>query len=304
MSIVSLVKVDVIVEALRRCIGLVGGLRLPGAPIFIKPNICTEVDASGGANTSIQVVRAIIDEILREDEDAVIGVVESDSQGKSIEKAFETLGYFQLEDEYRSRGRDVSLINLSKAPTTIIPFKGLYFRELKIPKILLQRKHFISVAKPKTHGLTGITGVMKNQFGCLPEKNKAAYHGSIDRVIVDLNRVIQPDLCLVDGVVGMEGVVRGRLRRLGVFLCGRNPVSTDAVLAKVMGFKPSDIKHLVLAEKCGLGSIHPEVVGERVESVRIKFQRSGGVVGMMGRYIPTPLYPIARYVYRRTLRRA
>ncbi len=67
--------------------------------------------------------------------------------------------------------------------------------------------YFSSVAVAKTHGLTNITGVIKNLFGLLPRKNKSFYHPHINDVIIDLNRFVKLGLCIVDAIVGMEGVV-------------------------------------------------------------------------------------------------
>jgi len=299
---VTRVRGDV-TESLRRSISLVGSLNLSKVPVLIKPNICTETDDSGGANTSINVTRAVIEEVLRYERRAEVRIIESDSFAKRIERAFEKLGYRQLEDEYQARNCEVSLVNLSKEPAVTLPLNGLYFKEIELPRILLEPRYLISAAKAKTHQITRITGVLKNQFGCLPERNKAVYHRHIDEVVVDVNKAIRPDLCIVDGIVGMEGVYRGRLRKIGVLLCGYEPASVDATLSRLMGFDPSKITHIGLAEKHGLGNTNPQVVGEKVESVRVKFQEPSRLVATLGRNVPGALFPTFSSMYRRFLRR-
>jgi uncharacterized protein (DUF362 family) len=150
---------------------------------------------------------------------------------------------------------------------------------------------------PKTHELTEITGALKNQFGCLPRKDKVVYHPHINKAIVDANRLIQPDLCIIDGRVGLEGVTTGRIVELGVMIAGRSATSTDAVMARVMRFDPEKIGHLRLSQDVGLGSLHPEVVGERVESVAKRFHRPSRIVSTVGRHIPSHFLPLARAVY-------
>jgi uncharacterized protein (DUF362 family) len=304
LNIVSIVKVnDDIAKSLRRAINLIGGLQLPNVPILIKPNICVEEDPSGGATTSSQVIKILINEILRLKKDATIKIIESDSYAKYVDKAFKNLGFFDLQEEYQEQGFNVSIVNLSKEPTNCILLKGLYFRKVQIPKILLKPKFLISVAKPKTHGLTQITGVLKNQFGCLPEKDKIIYHKYIDEVIVDINKIIKPDLCLVDGLVGMEGVTRGNIKRLGMFLAGYNPVCVDATLARVMGFKPSKIRHIMLAEKAGLGSIHANIVGEQLSSVIITFKKpNSSIMWKISKILPDPLHSLATRIYERVIK--
>jgi len=252
---------------------------------------------------SVQFMRALLDEILGKGY-FPIRIVESNSTGKCIDKAFDDLGYSQLAEEYRARGHDVSLVNLSTEPTKTVPFNGLYFKEVKFPKILLGQRFFISVAKAKSHDMTHVTGAMKNLFGCLPEKDKAMYHRFIDKVIVDLNAIIKPDLNIVDARVGMEGVYTGKLIRLGVLLCGRNSLCVDATLAKVMGFDPLKIKHIALAERQGLGMIHPKVIGEQVESVATKFQKPKlSPTYQVYLNLPERLCSIIRKTYRSAIKR-
>jgi uncharacterized protein (DUF362 family) len=137
--------------------------------------------------------------------------------------------------------------------------------------------YLASVAIAKTHPITYVTGVIKNLFGLLPRKRKVFYHPEdnstdFNNVIVDLARFLTPNLCIVDAIIGMEDVIHGRLRRINAMIVGKKPASVDATMARIMGFEPEKIRHLVEAEKHGLGSLHPETVGERIESVTLQFK--------------------------------
>jgi uncharacterized protein (DUF362 family) len=57
-----------------------------------------------------------------------------------------------------------------------------------------------------------------------------------------------------------------------MFILGTKPASVDATMARIMGFKPEKIRHLVEAEKFGLGTLDPLVVGENLESATVKFR--------------------------------
>ncbi len=64
---------------------------------------------------------------------------------------------------------------------------------------------------------------------------------------------------------------------MNLVIAGAAPVAVDAVGAAVMGVPPTEVKHLVLAEKKGLGTCHLEkieVVGEQIENVKRNFRRS------------------------------
>ena len=165
----------------------------------------------------------------------------------------------------------ISLINLTHSPIVKTNFRGSYFKNLKLPNFLVGGKFFISVAIAKTHYLTFLTGSVKNLFGLLPRKDQSFYHPDIVDVIVDLNRFIQPNLCIIDARVGLEGWAGPKSRKLDMFIIGKKPVSVDATMARIMGFEPLNVQHLVEAERYNLGSLNPNVLGEKIKTSTVKF---------------------------------
>ena len=272
MDSVALVKYTSTPEGtLRHALELVGGLSNLKPVLIVKPNICTGVDQTGLANSDPHLVEALIRIIVQYDRDISIKIVESDSEAKYVDEAFKKFGYIELQDRLRDSGVDVSLVNLSSSPTTKVGLDGLYFKDIEVPSILMEEKSFISLAVAKTHALTFVTGTMKNLFGLLPRKGKSFYHPHINEVILDLNMLVRPDLCIVDAKEGLEGWAGPRKRLMNMLVLGRNSVSVDAVMAKLMGFNPRNILHLLDAEEHGLGSLNPTVLGEKIESVAVKF---------------------------------
>ncbi len=259
-------------ETLGEAIDLIGGIGELGSPLILKPNLCTDNDHTGCANVKVEVVEALVDHILEGDRDIEIKIVESDSGSKYADKAFETYGYRAFVDRLSGRRANVSLQNLSKSRLTRFDYDGYYFKKPELPSPLGDAGSFASVALAKTHSLTMVTGALKNMFGLLPRKNQSYYHPEIHEVILDLNRMFRSSLCLIDGRVGLEGVISGNPRNLGCVILGRNPVSVDATMARVMGFDPERIRHIVEAEKHGLGSLHPEVVGDDLGAHVVEFK--------------------------------
>jgi uncharacterized protein (DUF362 family) len=146
-----------------------------------------------------------------------------------------------------------------------------------MPSPLGDAGSFASVALAKTHSLTAVTGALKNMFGLLPRKDQGFYHPEIHEVILDLNRMFRSSLCLIDGRMGLEGVISGNPRSLGCIILGRNPVSVDATMARAMGFEPERIRHIVEAERHGLGSLNPEVVGDDPMEHMLEFRKPSGL---------------------------
>ena len=72
---------------------LIGGFGTLQSPVVIKPNICTISDGTGYSVTSVKVVEAVVNLLLRENPSLAIRIVESDSQSKWVSEAFDKFGY-------------------------------------------------------------------------------------------------------------------------------------------------------------------------------------------------------------------
>jgi len=272
-------------ETLKKAIDLIGGFGILKSPFIVKTNIHTNPGQATTmlSMTSAKMVEAIISLALKENQHLSVKIVESDSGGKfADEYTWKRCGYKDLVDKLNDSGFDVSLVNLSQPPLVNIKLDGLYFKELEVNKLLTEKAYFVSVMVPKTHSIAFVTGVTKNMFGLLPRKNKGFYHprdGSIDinHVILDSARIIKPDLCVLDAIVGLESTLpatatHGRFKRMNAMIVGRNLVSVDATMTRLMGFKPETVRHLVDGAKLGLGTLNPKVVGENVEDMIVKFK--------------------------------
>ena len=154
-----------------------------------------------------------------------------------------------------------------------VDFNPDFMATVSLSQIVLDADIIISVPKFKTHGLTIITGAIKNSYGFLPGAQKARLHRAatspqrFHELLVDIFRLRVPDLFLVDAVVGMEGngPVSNDLRNIGLILASDNGVALDAVIAKMMGCEPGRLRFLQRAKEVGLGDYDLnkiEVIGE------------------------------------------
>jgi len=260
-------------ESLEQGLELIGGFGELRSPVLVKPNIRTISDNTGYSVTRVEVVEALLDLVLKENGNLSIRIIESDSQSKTTGDAFEKFGYTRLASRMQRAGFDVSLVNLSESRLTSTSFEGDYFTNPELPDLIAGSGYFISVAAAKTHYLTFITGVLKNLFGVLPRKDQSFYHSRIDDVIVDLARLIRPDLSIVDARVGIEGWNGPTTRRLDALILGYGPASVDATMTRIMGFEPREVRHLVESAKHDLGTLDPNVRGSSIESVAVRFEK-------------------------------
>jgi uncharacterized protein (DUF362 family) len=258
-----------VTEAVRKIIGLAGGLGLKrNNRVIIKPNVCNSKNPHGMVNTDFGVIKAIID-LARKRTERIV-VVESDNISGSAEKRMSESGLLA-----ELNGMDVEFINLSHDEAEVHRVAGV---ELMIPLTILKANCFINLPKIKTCGHTLVTLSLKNLFGVLQRAKKDTLHRHLDDILPYLVKVIQHDLVVVDGVIAMEGngPVIGTPKNLGVVVAGTNPVAVDAICTAIMGFSPSEVRHLVRATKMGLGDIRPdriEVLGEDWKDISQVFER-------------------------------
>jgi len=152
-------------------------------------------------------------------------------------------------------------------------FRPEFMPAVSVSKIAMDADIIISLPKFKTHGLTVITGAIKNSYGLLPGAQKARLHraaGTPERfheMLVDVFRLRVPDLFIVDAIVGMEGngPASPDLREIGLILASDNAVAMDSVIAQMMGCNPARLRFLQKAKEVGLGDYDLgtiDVVGE------------------------------------------
>jgi uncharacterized protein (DUF362 family)/Pyruvate/2-oxoacid:ferredoxin oxidoreductase delta subunit len=142
-----------------------------------------------------------------------------------------------------------------------VAFNPEFIARVSLSRAVLEADIIISLPKFKTHGLTILTGAIKNSYGFLPGAQKAKLHkaaGSPQRfqeLIVDVFRLRPPDLFILDAVVGMEGngPASPDLRDIGLIMASDNAVALDAVMATMIGMEPGLLLFLQEAKEKGLG---------------------------------------------------
>lgn len=252
--IISEIKPDQkssIFGAVESAINFLGGIDVSqGDKIIIKPSLPTCRPPNSGTTTDFRVIEAILKLIYKNGNNFQIYIVESDNIFRRANESFER--YAKLRKKY-----GVRLVNLSNEEISIVPLpKGRIFKKLEVPKTLQQYDYFISVANLKIHAMEGISCVMKNQFGCVPDINKSRFHPYMSEVLYDLNKFYNPNLCISGGLYGKEfdrdlylktGYITGKPKQVNLIICGKDALATDIVCSKVMGFNPDRIPYLKYA---------------------------------------------------------
>jgi len=251
LSLVSLVecrerRVDSIKRAIRDALELIEYSFPRVRRVIIKPNMCYYWDYSTGQTTDPNFVAALI-EILREyvSPDVGISIVESDASAMKCKYTFKYLGYEKL-----ARSYGVDLVNLSKVETEKVEVKaGKETFEFMVPKIVKNADLRVNAPKMKYMSFTKVSCALKNIYGCNPYPKKYRYHSRLDETIVALNKVMPFDLHILDGLT----VYGSQALKLGLVMGSKDSVAMDVAASMVMKVNPRKVKHIVLAEKEGIG---------------------------------------------------
>jgi uncharacterized protein (DUF362 family)/NAD-dependent dihydropyrimidine dehydrogenase PreA subunit len=224
-----------------------------GKRVLIKPNVLRVSEAREGIVTHPQVLRAVVEKVESMDP---ASIVVGDNPGifsyGANEESFRQTGLMDAaKGYYQNIGTD----------SVGVPFNPDLLPTVSVSRVVLETDVLISLPKFKTHGLTVMTGAIKNSYGFLPGAQKAALHkaaGSPARfheAIVEVFRIRVPDLILVDAVVGMEGngPASPDLRYIGLMLASDDAVALDTVIASMMGCDPARLRFLQKAQELGLG---------------------------------------------------
>lgn len=239
-------------------------VQVRGRKVLIKPNVLRPSEAREGIVTHPALVRAVVEKV---EEMGPASLAVGDNPG--------IFGYGDNEQAFRKTG----LMEASKgyyqnigAESEKADFNPEFVPTVSISRAVIQADVIISLPKFKTHGLTVMTGAIKNSYGILPGAQKARLHkaaGGPERfheMIVDVFRLRVPDLFIMDAVIGMEGngPASPDLRDIGLILASDNGVTLDSVVARMMGLDPGRLRFLRKASEVGLGDYDPdriEIIG-------------------------------------------
>ena len=215
------------------------------ARVLIKPNLCDLVAWENGVTTDPAWLAILASELRSIRPDVQIAVIESDAIGayktyRSCDETYERLGYTDA-----ARNAGVKLINLSRAPSFDIRVPELPFA-VTIPEIFLQEFFFVSVANLKVHPYERMTGILKNSLGLLPAADISHYHPYLATVISGLHRLCPPDLCIIDGRIGLEGKgpIQGDPVRTNTIIFSNDALAADLTACRLMTIAPQTVPHL------------------------------------------------------------
>ena len=243
-----------IIDALKRLdLSLFKGKR-----VLIKPNAGRHVAGGRGITTHPEAVAAVCDAVAVESP-SYIAIGESPILGVKTLEAFESTGIAAVADK-----KGIPLIDMdARKPVTKPVTDGRVLDTLKFCADIFDFDFIISVPVAKSHMHTQVTLGIKNMKGCLWHNEKVRLHQleyregksypekTLDSAISDLAAMLLPDLTVVDGFTGMEGLgpSSGDAIHSDFAVASFNPLAADKTALELMGFSLDEVVHLRLVRE-------------------------------------------------------
>ena len=240
--------------------------------ILIKPNYINSKHPSTGITTDSRVIEGVV-KFLKTGNLTCNVVIGEGSGFADTFQAFKIAGVDAVADRWGVKLVDLNNDEFVEAQ---VP-NPLSLKKIRVAKTALEST-IISVPKLKPHRIATVTLSLKNMMGALASKGSMHRGTSLSENIADLASALTPSLAVIDGIIAGEGhETRGDPVPMNLVIAGTDPVAVDAVGTTVMDIAPEDVKHLLLAERKGLGTCklaNITVLGEPIEAVKRKFRRS------------------------------
>lgn len=242
--------------ALRRGLAFLGGAAAfakKGESILFKPNMLWGTEPEKCVVTHPEVLRSTVNAFVNSGATLVYG--DSPAGLQNIDAVVKKCGY-----EHALNDMPVTLAPFDKG-TVVDARDGRAGKKLTIAHAVLDADGLINVAKLKTHGLTRMTGAIKNTYGCIPMLVKGEYHArfpdvyAFSQLLADIAFFIKARLHIIDAVYAMEGngPQSGTPKKLGVIIMSTDPVAADIIGCKLMNLDPAHVPTIAAGAATGLG---------------------------------------------------
>jgi uncharacterized protein (DUF362 family)/Pyruvate/2-oxoacid:ferredoxin oxidoreductase delta subunit len=137
----------------------------------------------------------------------------------------------------------------------------LYPRKYLVTNCYFEADVVINVASCRSHANIGMSGAIKNMFGCVVGLRKQLIHNlfpgnprKFGRAIADIHRVIPADMSFLDLTSVLEGHgVHLAVSPVHLILASTDPVALDTVAAHAIGYEELPIWTTYYGNKLGVG---------------------------------------------------
>jgi uncharacterized protein (DUF362 family) len=241
----------------KKAVAELGGMKKfvsRGDVVVIKPNMAWVRRPETAANTNPDVVVGLIEMAF---EAGAKEIKVFDRTDRKPEDCYASSGIAEA-----ARQAGAKTFFQGELPMKTIPLKdGVFLKDSLITQIALECDCVINVPVAKYHGSTTLTMAIKNLMGFNEDRKR--WHSNLDQALVDFAFHFKPKLTVLDAyrILVRRGPAGGNLADVETpkkCIAGVNQASVDAygtTLFPTWAKKPTDIRHVALAGKMGVGEI-------------------------------------------------
>ncbi|KLI46355.1 DUF362 domain-containing protein [Brachyspira hyodysenteriae] len=306
MSKVAVIKcenydLEEVKSSIKKAIDLIGGIDLfvkENDKVLLKPNFLAAETAEKSVTTHPVVFEAIVSILQEKTKNISYG--DSPGIGKGSSVALKS-GIDEIANKLNVKYVDF------EEPVGVTYEDGVQEKSFTIAKPIQEADVIISLPKLKSHALTTMTGAVKNQFGCIPGFRKAEYHLKLpdfedfSTMLLDLNKLVNPKLYIMDGILAMEGngPRNGNPRKVNALIVSSDAVALDYVASQIISFDYNTIPTLKMGFKHGFSDKEKiEVVGDGIESVKVTdFKKPHKGIGVGRSLMKLSRFPIIKRLF-------
>ncbi len=258
MTVISLLRqdsydLDALKAKLTELLEPLGGLAAkikPGDRVLLKPNLLTGARPRKECVTRPEIVYCLTEMVREVGGEPFLGDGPAFGTALGVARAN---GYLPLIQDLQ-----LPVIEFSGARYETVSEE---FNHLRLSKEAMAADVVINLPKVKSHVQLTLTMGVKNLFGCVPGKMKAWWHmeagkdrGRFGRMLVETARAINPDLTIVDGIIGHEGngPSGGEPRPLNLLGASDNVFALDQAIATILQANFAEVPTLQATQDLGL----------------------------------------------------
>jgi uncharacterized protein (DUF362 family) len=256
-------------------------VQIPDRPVLIKPNFVSTLNQLSA--TPVNAVRSTLT-FLKSKGVNEFTIAAGPAIG-SADDGFNNYNYRPLADEFSVTWLDLNTDETVKVAAFDDKLNAQYLNMSRT----MSESYVVSVTRTKTHNNVVVTLGLKNILvGTLAGKSEKEkiHRGSkaINLTLAKMAQHIAPDLTVLDGTEGMQGngPVSGDPIDSRITLASAHSIAADVIGLQAMGYRLDQVGYLRYAmelRRLTLDDI--EVVGERVEDVKIDFRPHDNIASQL-----------------------
>lgn len=258
MSTVSLIRTPTYepnrlqtdLEQLLEPLGSIQQFVKPGDRVLLKPNLLTASRPTHECITRAELVIAVAQLVIAAGGKPFLGDSPAFGTARGVAKAN---GYLPLLQSF-----NIPVMEFHSQRYQTVSDE---FSHLRLSKEAMDADVVINLPKVKSHAQLTLTLGVKNLFGCVPGKMKAWWHMEVGKdvnrfglMLVETARAIDPELTIIDGIIGHEGngPSGGEPRKLGILGASTDVFALDRVMVDILDVDPALVPTIIGAQKLGL----------------------------------------------------